>query len=77
MASKTFIQHHANGTSQTMRRSTKQGAPVKSDEAKKVYRTYTMTKQCLPLIAEKARLMGMSVSAYVELAAVLYNPIKD
>jgi hypothetical protein len=60
-----------------MRRIKKQGAPIKPGELKKVYKTYTMTKQSLPIIAEKAKLMRMSISAYVELAAVMYNPIKD
>ncbi len=72
-----YQQYYADGTSRVLRRLKKQGAPAKPLECRKVYKTYTMTKQSLPIILEKAKSMNMSVSAYIELAAVLYNPIKD
>jgi hypothetical protein len=74
MAKVLYIQYLADGTTKTMCHATKQGAPVKPVEIRKVYKTYMICPASLPIIKEKAKSMGLSISAYVDLAAVLYNP---
>jgi hypothetical protein len=74
MAKVLYTQHLSDCTTKTMRRATKQGAPVKPVEIRKVYKTYMICPASLPIIEEKAKAMGLSISAYVDLAAVLYNP---
>lgn len=67
MASNIYQRTTVTGTTWHTRKGT-QGAPKKPEELKKVYKTYTMTKQSQPIIKANALKMGMSISAYVELA---------
>ena len=73
MASNTFRQHYADGSSGLMRRSTKQGRTALPESMKMLRINITMSREAKKIITIKAHKMGMSFSAYVELSGILYT----
>jgi hypothetical protein len=74
MAHKTYRQYYANGTSEIMRRSTPQGRTALPAEDKMIRTNITTSRTAKKIITAKARKIGMSFSAYIELAGMLYTP---
>lgn len=74
MASNIFWQRYADGSSGLMRRSIKQGRTALPEGMKKIRTNITISKESKEIITEKAKKLGMSFSAYVELSGVLYTP---
>jgi len=72
MASKTKIRTFVDGTSKTFLRK-KQGAPRKDDELKKIRKNMSLSKQGYRIAKEKAKRLGISVSAFYDLAGTLYD----
>lgn len=73
MASKTYIQFYADGTSKTVMRVKKQGRKVIPEELRKVkmdFRTLEGTKR---KILETAKNHNMSASSYIDLAVCLFD----
>jgi len=71
MASNTYTQQFADGTSQLYRRGTKQGRPKSLEVDKAV--CVSLAPSSLLVIDRKAKQMNMSRSAYLELAGVLFT----
>lgn len=74
MASNTFRQSYVDGSSGLMRRSTKQGRTPLPEGMKMIRTNITMSREAKKIITEKAKRLGMSFSAYLELAGILYTP---
>ena len=74
MASKIFTQSFVDGSTCVMRRSVNQGRPAKPKEYRMVRSNITTSRQAKQVIKNKARQMGLSFSAYLELAGILYTP---
>ena len=73
MASKTYIQHYVDGTSEIVKRSAKQGRKIGTGEGVQP-RSYSSSEKDETAIIENAKKLGMSKSAYICLAAVMYEP---
>ena len=74
MAAKVYVQRYADGTKSLMRRSTPQGRTPMPAEYKMIRTNITTSREAKKIITAKARKMGMSFSAYLELAGILYTP---
>ena len=74
MASKTYIQDYADGKHELVRRSKPQGRHKKHENMKMIRTNITTSREAKIIIQRKARLMGMSFSAYLELSGILYTP---
>ena len=74
MASNVYTQFTADGKSGLMRRSKKQGRIALPPEMKMIRTNITTSRQAKKIITAKACKMGMSFSAYLELAGLLYTP---
>ena len=73
MASNNFIQYTADGKSGMMRRSKKQGRNNLPPEMKMIRTNITTSREAKKIITRKAQAMGLSFSAYLELAGILYT----
>jgi hypothetical protein len=74
MSALIYRQHYADNTSALKRRAVKQGRTPLPVEMKKIRTNITTSREAKKIITAKARKMGMSFSAYLELAGVLYTP---
>lgn len=73
MALKTYTMQTADGATLRVTRKTKQGAPKKSADILHDRINITVSKQGRRIAAEKARAAGMSVSAWYDMAATLFE----
>ena len=74
MSPNVYHQRYVNGSSELMRRSIKQGRKPLHKELKMIRTNITTSRQAKKIITSKAQKMGMSFSAYLELAGILYTP---
>ena len=73
MASKVYTQHYADGTSSLVRRNAAQGRKP-CPELRMIRTNITTSREAKKIIQDKAKSMGISFSAYLELAGILYTP---
>ena len=74
MSALIYLQHYADRTKSLMRRSTPQGRTPLPADCKMIRTNITTSREAKKTITAKARKMGMSFSAYLELAGILYTP---
>lgn len=72
MATNIYTMRTVDGKQQQYRRAKKQGAPKKDAAIKDIYVCITLLPASLRKIDANARAHGMSRSAWLELAGVLY-----
>jgi hypothetical protein len=74
MSANVYTQHFVDKPPELRRRRIRQGRTPKPEKLKMIRTNITTSREAKKVIKGKAKSFGMSFSAYVELACILYTP---